>query len=135
MFFRPGTTRIPFRTGDEARKGGSDGRRIELDPANDYHARAAMEAYADSCALDMPWLAEWLRDSTAGGDAGLTNCASTVRRVFDLAQEWASREPDYAHAAWEHVRMGLEAALSAHLRPKEHVDDKVAALSGAGAKA
>lgn len=134
MFFRPGTTRIPFTTGKESRKGGRDGR-IELDPANDYHARAATEAYADSCALDMPWLAEWLRESAASGDAGLTHCASTVRRVFGMAQEWASREPDYAHAAWEHVRMGLEAALSAHLRPKENVDDKVAALSGAGVKA
>jgi hypothetical protein len=66
----------------------------------------------------MPWLAEWLRDSAAGSSVGLTHCASTVRRVFGLAQEWAAREPDYAHAAWEHVRLHLEAALTAHLRSK-----------------
>ena len=78
----------------------------------------------------MPWLAEWLRDSAAGSSVGLTHCASTVRRVFGLAQEWAAREPDYAHAAWEHVRLHLEAALTAHLRSKDTGDDDVVALTG-----
>ena len=107
--------------------------RIELDPGNDRHARAAAEAYADSCAADMPWLAEWLRDC-GRTEAGLTNCASTVRRVFGLAQQWAAHEPDYAHAAWEHVKAGLDAALLAHLRHEGDTDDKVTALSGAGAQ-
>ncbi|MBN3762064.1 hypothetical protein [Burkholderia sp. Ac-20365] len=133
MFFRPGTTRIPFKTGKRTRTRNASARRIELDPANDPHARAATEAYADSCASDMPWLAEWLRESAAGGNVGLTHCASTVRRVFGLAQEWAAREPDYAHAAWEHVRLHLEAALTAHLRSKENSDDDVVVLTGAQA--
>lgn len=133
MFFRPGTTRIPFKTGKRTRKRSGYPQRIELDPATDSHARAATEAYADSCASEMPWLAEWLRDSAAGGNAGLTHCASTVRRVFGLAQDWAAREPDYAHAAWEHVRLHFEAALTAHLRSKDTGDDDVVALNGAQA--
>ena len=133
MFFRPGTTRIPFSTGKRTRKHSTAAQRIELDPANDPHARAAAEAYADSCASDMPWLAEWLRESASGGNVGLTHCAATVRRVFGLAQEWAGREPDYAHAAWEHVRLHLEAALTVHLRSKDKEEDDVAALNGAQA--
>ena len=63
MFFRPGTTRIPFRANEQKRKVGRRLQRIELDLTSDRHARAAVEAYADSCAVDMPWLAELLRDS------------------------------------------------------------------------
>jgi len=67
MFFRPGTTRIPFRTNEQKRKAVRRLQRIELDPANDRHARAAVIAYADSCAQEMPWLAELLRETAAQG--------------------------------------------------------------------
>ncbi len=116
MFFRPGTTRLPFRTNDRARKTGRRLQRIELDPATDAHARAAIEAYADSCALEMPWLAELLRASAAREHGEITHCAATTMRVFVLAQEWAAGQPDYAHAAWEHVRTHLDAALRARLQ-------------------
>ncbi len=67
MFFRPRTTRIPFKANERKRKLGRRLQRIELDLANDRHARAAIEAYADSCAIDMPWLAELLHQSAAHG--------------------------------------------------------------------
>lgn len=116
MFFRPGTTRLPFRTNDRANKTGRRLQRIELDPATDVHARAAIEAYADSCAPEMPWLAELLRVSAAHEQGEITHCAATTMRVFALAQEWAADQPDYAHAAWEHVRRQLDVALRAKLR-------------------
>ncbi|WP_158938423.1 hypothetical protein [Burkholderia sp. S171] len=34
---------------------------VTLDLASDSHARAAIEAYADSCAAELPWLADILR--------------------------------------------------------------------------
>lgn len=112
MFFRPGTTRIPFAADEKKRKAGRPLQRIELDLANDRHARAAIEAYADSCAEEMPWLAELLRESAAHGSTGPSACPQTVRRVFGLAQDWAAAQPDYAHSAWEHVRIHLDAALN-----------------------
>jgi hypothetical protein len=36
-------------------------RYVTLDLASDSHARAAIEAYADSCAVELPWLADILR--------------------------------------------------------------------------
>jgi len=36
-------------------------RYVTLDLASDSHARAAIEAYADSCAVKTPWLADILR--------------------------------------------------------------------------
>src|SRR5471030_1396527 len=36
-------------------------RYVTLDLASDSHARAAIEAYADSCAAELPWLADILR--------------------------------------------------------------------------
>lgn len=73
--------------------------------------RAALEAYADSSAAEMPWLAEWMREALGGPQPDLTRCAATVERVFDLAQAWAAGQPDYAGAAWEHVRASLHDAL------------------------
>lgn len=93
--------------------------RVELDPGHDRHARAALEAYADSSAAEMPWLAEWLREAQGNPAPDLTRCAATVERVFDLAQTWAASQPDYAHAAWEHVRGQLRDALH---RPRQPTD-------------
>ena len=119
MFFRPGTTRIPFRANEQKRKVGRRLQRIELDPANDRHARAAVVAYADSCAPEMPWLAELLRETAKrDSDDDLSACAATVRRVFGLAQDWAATQPDYAHGAWEHVRIHLDAALNSRSTPQ-----------------
>lgn len=120
MFFRPRTTRIPFRANEQKRKVGRRLQRIELDLTSDRHARAAIEAYADSCAVDMPWLADLLRESAAHGTGDLSACAATVRRVFGLARDWAAGQPDYAGSAWEHVRIHLEAALSRQLRPQKN---------------
>ncbi len=112
MFLRPGTVRIPFASRGGARERARAMQRVELDPARDPHARAALEAYADACAADMPWLAEWLRDTLGTPQAELTRCAPTLVRVFDLAQAWAAEQPDYARTAWEHVRGQLHAALA-----------------------
>ncbi|MGU7779753.1 hypothetical protein [Burkholderia sp. PU8-34] len=115
MSFRPGTIRSPSaaeRTALARTRGVSPGlSRIELDPQRDRHARAALEAYADSAAADMPWLAEWLREAAPDGGPGLTHCGATVERVFDLAHAWAANQPDYAAAAWERVRGRLQWVL------------------------
>jgi len=124
MFFRPRTTRIPFRANKQKRKVGQRLQRIELDLTSDRHARAAIEAYADSCAVDMPSLAELLRESVAHGTGDLSACAATVRRVFGLAQDWAAGQPDYARSAWEHVRIHLEAALNRQLKPQEDEENE-----------
>ncbi|SDI27717.1 hypothetical protein [Paraburkholderia phenazinium] len=116
MLFRPRTTRIPFKLGEKKRK---LGQRIELDLSKDRHARAAVEAYADSCSIDMPWLAQMLRHSAPQSAGDLSLCAATVRRVFGLAQDWAASQPDYAQSAWEHVRIHLEAALNHQLKQPE----------------
>ncbi|WP_411191358.1 hypothetical protein [Paraburkholderia sp. B3] len=111
MFFRFGRLRFPPASRVEG-----DGRafgRVELDLVRDRHARSAMEAYADACEADMPWLAEALRQSPFGRSERLTQCPATVLRVFVLAQSRAAVQPDYAHAAWEHVRKQLTALLSA----------------------
>jgi hypothetical protein len=76
-------------------------------------------AYADSCAPEMPWLAELLRETAKrDSDDDLSACAATVRRVFGLAQDWAATQPDYAHGAWEHVRIHLDAALNSRSKPQ-----------------
>jgi len=92
--------------------GGREFDRIELDLARDRHARAAMEAYADSCAAELPWLSEALHLSRFVAAERLTQCSSTVLRVFVMAQSRAAAQPDYAHAAWEHVRSHLTTLLS-----------------------
>lgn len=113
MFFRTGRTRFPPGSRVNGAGLGRALERIELDLPRDRHARAAMEAYADSCASELPWLSEALRLSPFGRAERLTQCSSTVLRVFVTAQARAAVQPDYAHAAWEHVRSHLTALLSA----------------------
>ncbi|WP_322042403.1 hypothetical protein [Paraburkholderia sp. J67] len=112
MFFRFGSIRFPpvSRVNGAGRSRDLD--RIELDLSRDRHARAAMEAYADSCEAELPWLSETLRQSRFGRSEKLTQCSSTVLRAFMLAQARAAVKPDYAHAAWEHVRVQLVAVLA-----------------------
>ncbi|WP_322070479.1 hypothetical protein [Paraburkholderia bannensis] len=112
MFFRSGSIRFPpgSRVSDTSRSHNLD--RIELDLVRDRHARAAMEAYADSCEAELPWLSEVLRQSRFGRSEKLTQCSSTVLRAFMLAQSRAAVQADYAHAAWEHVRVQLVAVLA-----------------------
>ncbi|WP_322013722.1 hypothetical protein [Paraburkholderia sp. J12] len=120
MFFRFGTLRLPP---DSRVEGGRRGLgRVELDPARDRHARAAMEAYADSCEPDMPWLAEALREAPTARPDRLTHCSSTVLRVFVIAQARAAAQPDYAHAAWEHVRVQLTALLAGIAPPQTDME-------------
>jgi hypothetical protein len=112
MFFRTGRIRFPPGSRVKDAGAGRDLDRIELDLSRDRHARAAMEAYADSCAAELPWLSEALRFSRFGRAERLTQCSSTVLRVFVTAQARAAAQPDYAHAAWEHVRSHLTALVS-----------------------
>lgn len=111
MFFRSGSMRFPPGSRVNGSSRSRDLDRIELDLARDRHARAAMEAYADSCEAELPWLSEALRQSRFGREDKLTLCSSTVLRAFVLAQTRAAAQPDYAHAAWEHVRVQLAALL------------------------
>ncbi|RQR27704.1 MULTISPECIES: peptidase [unclassified Burkholderia] len=115
MSFRPGTIRSPSAAECIAPARAAGLSRIELDPQQDRHARAALEAYADSAAAEMPWLAESLderlRDAARDDGAGLTYCGATIERVLDLAQAWAASQPDYAAPAWERVRGQLERVL------------------------
>ncbi len=112
MFFRSGRMRFPPVARVDGPDGGREFDRIELDLARDRHACAAMEAYADSCAAELPWLSEALRLSRFGAAERLSQCSSTVLRVFVTAQSRAALQPDYAHAAWEHVRSQLTALLA-----------------------
>ncbi|MCR4469277.1 peptidase [Burkholderia sp. SCN-KJ] len=115
MSFRPGTIRSPSAAECIAPARAAGLSRIELDPQWDRHARAALEAYADSAAAEMPWLAESLDERLRGAarddGAGFTYCGATIGRVFDLAQAWAASQPDYAAPAWERVRSQLERML------------------------
>ncbi|RQS22161.1 peptidase [Burkholderia sp. Bp8992] len=143
MSFRPGTFRSPSGTECIAPARASELSRIELDPRQDRHARAALEAYADSAAAEMPWLAEWLderlRDVAQDDGPGLTYCGATIERVFDLAQAWAAAQPDYAAPAWERVRgqlqrMLVQPALPERPAPRMPADDcaePVAGIAGA----
>ncbi|QQK03954.1 peptidase [Burkholderia sp. Bp9017] len=116
MSFRPGTIRSPSAAECIAPAGAAGLSRIELDPQRDRHARAALEAYADSAAAEMPWLAESLderlRDAAQHDGSGFTYCNATVERVLDLAQAWAASQPDYTAAAWERVRAQLARMLT-----------------------
>ncbi|HKT64364.1 peptidase [Burkholderia sp. 22313] len=115
MSFRPGTIRSPAAAECSAPARAAGLSRIELDPQQDRHARAALEAYADSAAAEMPWLAESLgerlRDAARHDGAGFTYCGATVERVFEFAQAWAASQPDYAAPAWERVRGQLRRML------------------------
>ena len=123
MLFRPRLTRIPFHARDELSSRGRRLQRIELDLSRDRHAQAAIEAYADSCAVEMPWLAGVLREAVGGASDSLTRCSGTVLRAFDLAHAWAAMQPDYAGAAWDHVRIHLDAALARRPAGEEDEED------------
>lgn len=115
MSFRPGTIRNPSAAECIAPARAAGLNRIELDPQQDRHVRAALEAYADAAATGMPWLAESLGERLRGAaqddGAGFTYCGATIERVFDLAQAWAASQPDHAAPAWERVRGRLERML------------------------
>ncbi|WP_165093747.1 MULTISPECIES: hypothetical protein [unclassified Caballeronia] len=108
---------------------------MTLDLASDSHARAAIEAYADSCAAELPWLADILRarlerlnrsveraqDKFAGLHTGpqgdeadpmpLTYCEHTARRLFAFACMCARAREDYSDAAWDHVMKSFDRML------------------------
>lgn len=111
-FFRSTLIQFPPDTKKRSRFSEPGFGRVELDLTSDRHARAAMEAYADSCETELPWLAEALRGSRHSQPDPLTQCAPTVLRVFGLAQARAAGQSDYSHAAWEHVRAQLIAELA-----------------------
>ncbi|SOE94919.1 hypothetical protein SAMN05414139_07765 [Burkholderia sp. D7] len=110
----------------------ADGLRyVTLDLASDSHARAAIEAYADSCSAELPWLADILRarlerlnrsadraqDQFAGlqeDDAAampLTYCEHTARRLMAFACMCARAREDYSDAAWDHVMKSFDRML------------------------
>jgi len=112
MFFWHKKTPASSLSGyDQARKSTRSFQKIELDVEHDPHARAALEAYADSSAAEMPWLAETLDDTLRRTRTDLTYCSATVYRVLNLVQLWAATQPDYASQAWEHVRLQLDRVL------------------------
>jgi hypothetical protein len=110
-------------------------RYVTLDLASDSHARAAIEAYADSCAAELPWLAHILRarlerlnrsvdrvqDRFPGLQAGLqedeaapmplTYCEQTARRLMAFACMCARAREDYSDAAWDHVMKSFDRML------------------------
>ena len=106
-------------------------RHVTLDLASDSHARAAIEAYADSCSAELPWLADILRarlerlnrsadraqDQFAGlqeDDAAampLTYCEHTARRLMAFACMCARAREDYSDAAWDHVMKSFDRML------------------------
>jgi hypothetical protein len=110
-------------------------RYVTLDLASDSHARAAVEAYADSCAAELPWLADILRarlgklnrsvdrtqDRFPGLQAGLqedeaapmplTYCEQTARRLMAFACMCARAREDYSDAAWDHVMKSFDRML------------------------
>jgi len=110
-------------------------RYLTLDLASDSHARAAIEAYADSCAAELPWLADILRsrlerlnrsvdrvqDRFPGFQAGLqedeaapmplTYCGQTARRLIAFACMCARAREDYSDAAWDHVMKSFDRML------------------------
>ncbi|MBR8301642.1 peptidase [Burkholderia dolosa] len=135
MPFRPGTIRSPSGAECIAPARAAGPSRIELDPQQDRHARAALEAYADSAAAEMPWLAEWLderlRDAAQDDDeAGITYCGATVERVFDVAHAWAAGQPDYAAAAWENVRGQLHRMLGQRRVRDDDFAEPMAGIAG-----
>ncbi|WP_269507459.1 peptidase [Burkholderia sp. IMCC1007] len=136
MSFRPGTIRSPSAAECIAPARAAGLSRIELDPQRDRHARAALEAYADSAAAEMPWLAESLaerlRDAAQHDGSGFTYCNATVERVFDLAQAWAASQPDYAATAWERVRTELTRMLMQPAWRRRAAADDLAEAAVAG---
>jgi hypothetical protein len=123
----PVAVKSPIRPGQAA----NGLRRLTLDLETDRHARAAIEAYADSCANDMPWLAEILRkklevlnraaerardpfealDNGQDGPIPLTHCEQTPRRLITFARMCANAREDYSAAAWDHVMKSIDRML------------------------
>ncbi|HEY4350955.1 MAG TPA: hypothetical protein VGN31_06990 [Paraburkholderia sp.] len=109
MPFRSRSTPATFA--ESARPSQRPEGRIEFDLSSDRHALSVLEAYADACEGDMPWLAAQLRASLASQHGETTRCGQTVLRVFSLARAWAAEQPDFSNPAWEHVQINLQAAL------------------------
>jgi hypothetical protein len=85
-------------------------REVRLDIDNDRHARAAVQAYADSCESEMPWLATVLRERLKTRQDS-PECAETVWRLFHVAWRRAQQNPDYSKNEWNHVREVLVSVL------------------------
>lgn len=86
-------------------------RYLTLDLDSDPHTRAAIEAYADSCETEMPWLAEILREKLGKMGRSATHCDRTTRRLVEIARGYARTQPDYSDMAWEHVVNNLDFLL------------------------
>jgi len=85
---------------------------VVLDPAGDPYARVAVEAYAEACAQDQPWLAEALqRQYQLAG--GTPSSAAAIWRTFHNAQQLARDGDNYDEAAWTHVALHLCGVLGA----------------------
>ncbi|EON14320.1 MULTISPECIES: hypothetical protein [Pandoraea] len=85
---------------------------VVLDPAGDPYARVAVEAYADACAHEQPWLAEALqRQYQLAG--GTPSSAAALWRAFHEAQRQAREGDSYDEAAWTHVALHLCEVLGA----------------------
>lgn len=85
---------------------------VVLDPAGDPYARVAVEAYAEACAHEQPWLAEALqRQYQLAG--GTPSGAAALWRAFHEAQRQAREGDSYDEAAWTHVALHLCGVLGA----------------------
>ncbi|AHB75103.1 hypothetical protein X636_06320 [Pandoraea pnomenusa] len=85
---------------------------VVLDPAGDPYARVAVEAYAEACAHEQPWLAEALqRQYQLAG--GTPSSAAALWRAFHEAQQLAREGDAYDEAAWTHVALHLCGVLGA----------------------
>ncbi|VVD97467.1 hypothetical protein PHO31112_01952 [Pandoraea horticolens] len=85
---------------------------VVLDPAGDPYARVAVEAYAEACAHEQPWLAEALqRQYQLAG--GTPSSAAALWRAFHEAQRQAREEDSYDEAAWTHVALHRCSVLGA----------------------
>ncbi len=85
---------------------------VVLDPAGDPYARVAVEAYAEACAHEQPWLAEALqRQYQLAG--GTPSSAAALWRAFHEAQRLAREGQSYDEAAWTHVALQLCGVLGA----------------------
>ncbi|WP_150668718.1 hypothetical protein [Pandoraea anhela] len=85
---------------------------VVLDPAGDPYARVAVEAYAQACAEEQPWLAEALQRQYRL--AGATpSSAAAIWRTFHEAQQLAREGDNYDEAAWTHVALHLCGVLGA----------------------
>jgi hypothetical protein len=86
--------------------------RVVLDPAGDPYARVAVEAYAEACANEQPWLAEALqRQYQLAGST--PSSAAALWRAFHEAQRQARQGESYDEAAWTHVALHLCGVLGA----------------------